>query len=442
MTDAAKPHTPLHTRILVGMAVGVLLGLAVRFVAANNPTVAEYANFAAQRIARPVGQVFIRMVSMVVMPLVFSALVLGVVEIGDPRRLGRIGLRSLAITGVFSLMAVLIGVGMTNLVRPGVGLTEEKQKQLLEQHRSQAQSAVKAAESASEKSIETRLLDMLPANLMLEVVGAADSSSPGNGMLAVMTFALIFGVATASIGERGAALCKVLEGVFAATMAIIGYAMALAPYAVACLMFSVTVQLGAEFLAMLAWFMATVIVALAFHAIVVYSLAVWLIAKRSPVRFFKDCEEAILVAFATSSSNATLPATLRVAKEKLKVPPKIAQFVLTVGATGNQNGTALFEGVVVLFLAQVFGKDLTLAEQFTVVLMAVMAGIGTAGVPGGSMPLIVGILRSIKLDGMAIGLVIGVDRILDMSRTVVNVVGDLAVAVCVSGMEKGEEPGA
>lgn len=439
MTERTARHSSLHGRIMWAMILGVALGLVARWVAGQSPTAESYVRFAAEKIATPIGRIFIRMIIMVVVPLVISALILGVVEIGDPRKLGRIGLRTLGLTALFSLSAVLIGVTMTNIIKPGVGLDQAEQQRLQAQFADKAAEAVRNAETAAQKTIETRLLDMLPTNLMAEVVGAADGSSPGNGMLAVMVFSLIFGIAVASAGQKAETLVRCLEGVFAAAMHVIGFAMKIAPLAVACLLFSVTVTLGAGFLVMLGKFVATVLVGLAIHAFVVYPIALLIFARRSPWAFFRDSQEAALTAFATSSSNATLPVSLRVAEEELKINPKVAKFVLTVGATGNQNGTALFEGVVVLFLAQVFGKKLGLDEQFTVVLMAVMAGIGTAGVPGGSMPLIVGILRTIDVNGLSIALVQGVDRLLDMARTAVNVVGDLVIATCVGDIEDEEE---
>jgi dicarboxylate/amino acid:cation (Na+ or H+) symporter, DAACS family len=439
MTERAANKSSLHGRIMWAMIIGVALGLLARWVAGQSETAESYVRFAAEKIATPIGKIFIRMIIMVVVPLVISALILGVVEIGDPRKLGRIGLRTLGLTALFSLSAVLIGVTMTNIIKPGVGLDQAEQKKLQAQFADKAAEAVRNAETAAQKTIETRLIDMLPNNLMAEVVGAADGSSPGNGMLAVMVFSLIFGIAVASAGQKAETLVRCLEGVFAAAMHVIGFAMKIAPLAVACLLFSVTVTLGAGFLVMLGKFVATVLAGLAIHAFVVYPAALLIFARRSPWAFFRDSQEAALTAFATSSSNATLPVSLRVAEEDLKINPKVAKFVLTVGATGNQNGTALFEGVVVLFLAQVFGKDLGLEQQFTVVLMAVMAGIGTAGVPGGSMPLIVGILRTIDVNGLSIALVQGVDRLLDMARTAVNVVGDLVIATCVGDIEDEEE---
>jgi DAACS family dicarboxylate/amino acid:cation (Na+ or H+) symporter len=191
-----------------------------------------------------------------------------------------------------------------------------------------------------------------------------------------------------------------------------------------------------DILTPLFWFVATAMLGFALHLFVVYPLVVATVARMSPREFFSKVSEAMLVAFGTSSSNATLPTALKVAREDLKLPPQIANFVLTVGATGNQNGTALYEGVVVLFLAQVFGVDLDFSQQVKVVLMSVLAGIGTAGVPGGSLPLIVVLLISVGVPGEGIGIILGIDRILDMCRTVLNVTGDLAVATCVAKSEE------
>jgi DAACS family dicarboxylate/amino acid:cation (Na+ or H+) symporter len=199
----------------------------------------------------------------------------------------------------------------------------------------------------------------------------------------------------------------------------------------AVMVFSISAVLGLQFFVALSGYVIAVLAGLGIHMFVVYSLAVWLIARRSPIGFFKDIIEVILTAFATSSSNATLPTSLRVVEEKLHLDPKVGRFVLTIGSTANQNGTALYEGMTVLFLAQVFGRDLDLTQQLTVVLLSVLAGIGTAGVPGGSLPLVVLVLQTIDVPAEGIGIIMGVDRLLDMSRTTVNVVGDIAIATCV-----------
>jgi DAACS family dicarboxylate/amino acid:cation (Na+ or H+) symporter len=227
-------------------------------------------------------------------------------------------------------------------------------------------------------------------------------------------------------------LVRVLEGVFAASMTIIGFAMRLAPLAVGCLFLAITSRLGLSILSTLFWFVLTVLLGLLIQLVVVYPLVLVTVGRMNPLVFFRAVLEAMLTAFGTSSSNATLPTAMRVADQNLHIPPQVSHFVLTVGATGNQNGTALFEGVVVLFLAQLFGVELGFAEQIQVMLMSVLAGIGTAGVPGGSIPMIVVVMQSVGVPAEGIGIILGVDRILDMSRTVLNVTGDLAVAACVA----------
>jgi DAACS family dicarboxylate/amino acid:cation (Na+ or H+) symporter len=279
---------------------------------------------------------------------------------------------------------------------------------------------------------------MIPENPLREMAGALDGSSPGNGILAVMVFALIFGVGISLAGERAQILKSFLEGLFDVCMVIIGFAMKLAPVCVALLLFSVTAKLGLDILQSLMWFVIAALTGMLIHLLGVYSIFIAFVARRSPVQFFKDTSEAMLTAFATSSSNATLPTTMKVANEKLKLPQSISRFVLTIGSTGNQNGTALYEGVVVLFIAQLLGHDLTIGQQVQVVLMSVLAGVGTAGVPGGSIPMIAIVLQSVGIDGSSIGIILGMDRLLDMSRTVLNVVGDLVLAACVAQGESSE----
>ena len=250
-------------------------------------------------------------------------------------------------------------------------------------------------------------------------------------MLAVMFFALLCGIAATSKLAETTTLTSVMRGMYEISMTIIGWALKLAPLGAGCLVFVVSTQMGTDVLRALAAFVGVVLGGLAIHLIVVYSTVLRLFGRRSPVEFFRSISDAMFVAFSTSSSSATLSTSLKVAQEELKLRPETSNFVLTVGATGNQNGTALFEGVVVLFLAQVFGVDLTLGQQFTVVLMSVLAGVGTAGVPGGSIPLIIVVLKSVGVPADGIAIILGVDRLLDMSRTLVNVVGDLVVATCV-----------
>jgi DAACS family dicarboxylate/amino acid:cation (Na+ or H+) symporter len=221
---------------------------------------------------------------------------------------------------------------------------------------------------------------------------------------------------------------------------IIGFAMKLAPLGVACLGFALTAQIGADLLRSLGFYAAVVVLGLGIQQWVIYPLCLKFIGGRSPLAFFKDIKEVLLTAFSTSSSNATLPVALRVAETQLKVPARISRFVLTVGASANQNGTALYEGVTVLFLAQVFGVDLSLGQQAVVAFMCILAGLGTAGVPGGSLPLVVGVLVTIGVPGESIAIILGIDRLLDMCRTTLNVTGDLVIAVLVAKSEPAEPP--
>jgi DAACS family dicarboxylate/amino acid:cation (Na+ or H+) symporter len=211
--------------------------------------------------------------------------------------------------------------------------------------------------------------------------------------------------------------------------------MKLAPIGVAALVFTVSAKLGLDIVAILGKFVFVVLAGLILQMLGVYSLVLRLMVRVNPWRFFRRMEDVIITAFSTSSSNVTLPTALRVGEENLGIPPKINRFVLTLGSTANQNGTALYEGVVVLFLAQFFGADLSFSQQVTVVLAAILAGIGTAGVPGGSLPVIVLVLQSVGVPGEAIGIIFGVDRILDMSRTVVNVTGDMTIAMFIAKSE-------
>ncbi|MBI2827016.1 MAG: dicarboxylate/amino acid:cation symporter [Planctomycetia bacterium] len=422
-----RKRMALHTQILIGLILGAILGsLANRFVAGKRLDDLLVWTDA-------IGQVFLQLVLMVVIPLVVSALALGVLELGDLRRLGRVGLRTLGFTVLLSVISVAIGIGLVNLIRPGDSLSEEQRTALQAQYSEGAEKFEAQAREA--KPFARTLVDIIPKNPLQEMVGALDGSSPGNGMLAVMFFALLFGIALAITRERTGPLVGVLEGVFDVCMVIIGLAMKIAPYCVACLVFGITARQGPDVLRTLFWFFLTVVLGLSIQMFVVYSAVVAGVARRKPWQFFRDVSDAVLTAFGTSSSNATLPVSLRVARENLRLPSEISRFVLTVGATGNQNGTALYEGVVVLFLAQVFGRDLAIADQIKVVLMAILAGVGTAGVPGGSIPLIIVVLKSVHVPEAGIGIILGVDRLCDMCRTTLNVTGDLVLATCVAGEE-------
>jgi dicarboxylate/amino acid:cation (Na+ or H+) symporter, DAACS family len=435
----SRGRLALHWQILIGMAIGIAGGLAARqwWPPGADGKTHPRLDWIATNIGETLGQVFLRLIFMVVIPLLFSALVLGVAEIGDVRKLGRMGLRTLLMTVILSGASVAIGLTLANTVRPGDRLSAEEREQLKEQYMPEGEKA--AAQAKQAKTIRDLLLDLIPRNPLQEMVGALDGSSPGGGMLAVMVFALFVGVAITLAPDRMGTLILVLQGVFDVAMTIIGLAMRLAPLGVAGLLFSLSARLGVDILVSLVWFVATVVAGLALHMFGVYSLAVMVFARMSPRKFFSRASDAMLTAFATSSSNATLPTALRVTEENLGVKREVSRFVLTVGATANQNGTALFEGLTVLFLAQMFDVDLSLTQQAMVVLMSMLAGIGTAGVPGGSMPLVAAVLLQVDVPAEGIGIILGVDRILDMCRTTVNVTGDMLIATCVDRQERAAE---
>lgn len=430
MTKVKK--TALHTRILAGMGIGVLAGLIVKQIGLEPETLSTIIKW-----VEPVGQIFLRMVFMTVIPLVFAALVLGIAEIGDLKRVGRIGVRLLIYSLVVSSISVFIGIALVDTFQPGHSLSPETRDYLTEQFQENSEAASVNAAIAQERTVGDILTNIVPKNPLADMVGAFDPSYTGGGLLAVMFFALIFGIAMASVGEEKTATLKsFLEGMYEVVIKIIGFAMQLAPYGVAALLFNLTVNVGASFLVVLLKYVLIVLGGLAIHQFVTYSIVLKFFANRNPIEFFRKSTEVILTAFSTSSSNATLPTAISVSINKLNIPKPIANFVLTIGSTANQNGTALFEGITVLFLAQCFNIELSLLSQITVVFLAILAGIGTAGVPGGSLPVIVTILVSIGVPGEAIGLIYGVDRILDMSRTVLNVTGDITAAAYIQHVEE------
>ena len=425
---------PLHVRTLLGAALGALLGgLAfLAWGAGPGEEAAAPLRILLKYVAQPAGQIFLRLLFMLVVPLIFSALVLGVAGLGDLRSLGRVGLKTLAYTVFVSGIAVLLGVLLVNALQPGGGVSPEMRARLTEG----------AAERAA--TLSTAAAPKTGLDLLIQIVPDNPVKAAANGdYMAIMFFALLFGVGlTLASGEGVRRLTEVIEGLYGVTMRLIHMVIALAPFGVFALLFSLTAQLGYEVLGQLARYVGVVLLALAIHQFVVYSLTVRYLGGRSPLWFFKGIQQAMITAFSTSSSNATLPTALEVAEKNLKLPPHVSRFVLTIGSTANQNGTALFEGVTVLFLAQFYGVPLSLSQQLLVVSVCVLGGIGTAGVPSGSIPVVAMILGMVHVPAEGIGLILGVDRFLDMCRTTLNVTGDLAAAVVVSRGEAERGPSA
>jgi DAACS family dicarboxylate/amino acid:cation (Na+ or H+) symporter len=375
-------------------------------------------------VTRPIGQLFLSLLTMTVVPLVFASLAAGIARLGDLRKLGRIGLRALAFFVVSMSAAAAIGLALVNLVGPGLGVSEETQARLEEQwRRTAAEGGPKPAEFDP-----SRLYRIVPRN---PVQAAVEMD-----MLGIIVFALFVGVGIASLpASRSQGLIELLQGISDVMVAIIGMVMMLAPIAVFALIFSVTVELGLELVRMLAAYVGVVVGGLALQLFGTLPLLLAVFGRVQPYAVLWQAREAAVTAFSTSSSSATLPTSLRVAQQQLGIPGPIAGFVLPLGATMNMNGTALFEGVTVLFLAQVSGLPMPLEKQALVVVMAVVTAIGAAGVPGGSIPLLMMVLAAVGLEPERIGLILGVDRLLDMCRTTLNVMGDVAAAAYVARAE-------
>ena len=421
---------PLHTRILIGLAVGVIAGVGSNYIfGGSHPNVL----WVADNIANPIGQLFLRLLLMIVVPLVFSSMVVGVAGIGDVRKLGRVGLKTFAYCVVLSAISVLIGLTLANTMRPGTRVDPVTAEALKARYSTDATNRVEEANKASAaapKGLLAVVETIVPRNPIQSLAG----ENPN--MLHLMFFALVIGIAITLIpAATTAPLLRGLEALYEVTAKIIEIIMKLAPYAVACLLFNNTARFGLDLLQALAWFVVTVLLGLSLHMFGVFSLSVYFLSKLNPLEFFRRIKTVILTAFSTSSSTATLPTALRISEENLGVPQEVNSFVLTVGATANQNGTALYEGVTVLFLAQLAGVDLSMGQQLMVVYLAILGGIGTAGIPSGSIPFIIGILVTIGVNPALIAIILGVDRILDMCRTTLNVTGDITAATYVARSE-------
>lgn len=424
-----RPSSGRHSKILAGLAIGTALGIAANTLLGANHPVVRWLLF---HVSEPVGQLFLRLLLMMVIPLVFSSLIVGLQGLGDIRAFGRIGIRCLIYCLVISTISVAIGLILANTIRPGKRINPQTAADL--QQRYQTEATQKVADTVKAKAKESFVMDVVksfvPSNPL-----AAMAADPPN-MLHLIFFAVIIGVAILLLPpERTTSLVAALDGLYAISGKIIDLIMAAAPFAVACLMFNNTARFGLDVLIALMWFVATVLIGLALHMFGTYSLALRLLTDLKPLDFFRRIKTVIATAFSTSSSAATLPTTLRVAENELALPRHISSFVLTVGATANQNGTALYEGVTVLFLAQLAGVDLGIGQQILVAYLAILGSIGTAGVPSGSIPFIILVLGTINVNPALIGVVLGVDRILDMCRTTLNVAGDLTAALYVARAE-------
>ncbi len=412
----------LYTKILIGLVLGVVVGL-----------VANVFDIGALQTAldwiEPIGTVFIRLITMLVIPLVVASLLVGTASLGDIRKLGRIGGKTVAFYLGTTAVAVTIGLVLSNLVTPGARIDPTTRDTLAESFSGEAAGRMEMA--AETPSVRETLIGMIPSN-------PVQSAAEGD-LLPLIVFTIIFGAAVSLIaGDRRKAVITFFEGVNDAVMVIIDWVMKLAPYAVFALIAVVVSQFGLDLLQSLLYYTLTVAAGLLLHAFLTYGILVRVLAKLNPLTFFQRIAEAPLVAFSTSSSNATLPVTMETAEEDLGISNEVSSFVLPLGATINMDGTALYQAVAVMFIAQIYGMEMTIASQLTIVLTATLASIGAAGVPSAGIIILILVLNSVGLGGQAeagIALILGVDRILDMLRTSVNVTGDLTCASFVARSE-------
>ena len=397
MSKSFLSNIALWKKILIGLILGVAVGA---FLGAD----AEY--------IKPLGTLFINAIKMLIVPLVFCSLVVGVTSMQDTKKMGRIGFKTVAIYMFTTALAISIGLGIGSIFEPGAGLN-----------------MVATSETVAKDapSLVDTVLAMVPKN----PVGAL---AAGN-ILQIIVFALGLGIALTLIGEKGKPVVRVFESFAEAMYKLTEIVMSFAPIGVFALSAWVAGKYGLDILLPLAKVIAAVYIGCIIHVLFVCGGLVGILAKLNPVRYFKGITDAQMVAFTTTSSSGTLPVSMRCAHEKLGVSRGISSFTLPLGATINMDGTALYQGVCALFIAQAFGIDLSGADYVTIVLTATLASIGTAGVPGAGLIMLSLVLSTVGLPMEGLAIIAGIDRILDMARTTVNVSGDLMVSVLIGKSE-------
>lgn len=405
----------LHNKILIGLILGILAGavLGERIL-----------------IIKPLGAIFLRLISMVIVPLIFASIVVGVAGLQDIKKVGRIGMRALLYFMTTTLIAVTIGLGLANAIKPGRGIDPQSLERVAsglgEFHESEG------SKRSSESVLDT-LVNTVPQNPL--------ASMADGKMLQIIFFAVFFGIALTRIdADKARGALALLEAVNDAMVWSIEAIMRVAPLGVFALVASIVGTFGVSILLPLLKYFMVVIVGLCIHGLIVYPLILRFLTSRRPVEFLRAIRPAQLLAFSTSSSSATLPVTMDCCIRRLRLPQGITSFICPLGATINMDGTALYLGVVAVFISQIFGMDLSVVDQLKIVATAVLTSIGAAGVPGSAIFMMSMVLTSVGIPLEGIALILGVDRILDMARTSVNVTGDCTAAAVVSALEaKGQQ---
>lgn len=436
----AATDRPLANRILRGLLFGVVAGLATLAVGQASPASLAFMRKVSTDVFDPLGQVFLRLLFFVVIPLVFASLAAGVAQLGRLDRLGPLAGRTFAL--FFLNMAVAVGLGllMMNVLRPGDHLDAGAKTMLMQEFGGAAQKHVTTAAAQPSLSLSGIVEMFMPKNLFGAVVGHTNGTI--GEVLPLIVFALLVGAVGTQLAEaRRQQLLSALDLVSELMTGIVRLALKLAPYAVPLMIYGVVVKVGLDILVALGVFALGCLAVMLLHLFGTMSLWLRLWTGRSPLAFFRDIRGVLVTAFSTSSSNATLPAALECSQNTLGLKPSVAGFVLPLGTTMNMSGTALYEGCVVLFVAQVFGVDLSVGQQLTLLCLSVLSAVAVAGIPGGSLPLIAGLLVTFGIPPEGIGIVLGVDRVLDMARSTLNVGCDLAVAAVIDERERQADAG-
>lgn len=401
----------LHTKIFIGLILGVVVGLVFGEKA---------------MIIEPVGTIFLRLITMIVVPLVLVSLMLGTASLGDIRKLGRIGMKTVVYFTITTMIAISIGLVLANVVQPGTGLNEEVKAELYKSYESKAQVSIQRMEE--KPSLKDILINVVPTNPVKALID-------GN-MLQVIFLGLLFGLILTLIKKsKSEMLIKFLDGLNDAIIQVVHIAMKLAPYGVLALIAAVIGQYGVNILVTLLKYSLVVVGGLVIYTFSINSLSLSLLGRMNPLLFFKAVKEAMIIAFSTSSSNAALPVSLECV-EHIGVSREYSSFVIPLGATINMDGTALYQGVAAVFIAQIYGIPLALTDQITIVLMATLASVGAAGVPAAGIITLAMVLTQIGIPLEGIALILGVDRFLDMCRTTTNIIGDMACSVVIKRTEE------
>ena len=434
----AKHTMSLATRILWGLVIGIVAALATLGIGQWHAPALAFMQRVSSAVFDPLGQVFLRMLFFVVIPLVFSSLASGIVQLGQLNRLGPLAGRTFALFVANMVVGVAIGLLLMNLLQPGQHIDPITTQKLMAEYGGSALQSVRTHAEQPSLSLGLLVEMFMPRNLFGAVVG--NNRGVIGDVLPLILFAILVGAAGTQLSpDKRQRLQDGLDLITELMTKIVDFALRLAPYAVPAMIYSVIVKVGLDVVLALSVFVVGCLLAMTLHLFGTMSVWIALLARKSPWAFFKQIRPVLVTAFTTSSSNATLPTSLAIAQEELKLRPTTSGFVLPLGATMNMSGTALFEGCVVLFVAQVFGVELSLATQVIMLLLAVLSAVAVSGIPGGSLPMIAGLLVTFGIPPEGIGIIIGVDRILDMARTAVNVGSDIVTAQIVDDSLKRAE---